>query len=184
MLSRRSLLSGLFAAPAVVACASLMPLRGYVYNPIIRVQSWPIGTEPVGEWWAHEGPLSRIDKVEDQMREMFGKVYVADRPKNIIVSGLNSDGCSEANSPICPKADVATSEMFPDGVFRFGTAHGVPRIDPPVMSDDELRMCRERNGYHPVPYYLPEDYCMEVEARADAAAQALIAMRPPTRWGS
>jgi hypothetical protein len=62
--------------PAVVAAGNLMPLRGIKFDPIVRVQSWPIGEDKFGEWWVHEGPLSRAVKIEAEMRDLMGAAYV------------------------------------------------------------------------------------------------------------
>lgn len=80
--NRRSLLAGFLAMPAVVAISSLMPLRGAKRNPIVRIQSWPFDTDPVGEWWSHEGPLSFLPNVEHAMQEAMGQSYwrIADLP--------------------------------------------------------------------------------------------------------
>ena len=75
MLSRRNLLAGLFAAPAVVAIDSLMPLRGIKFDPVVRLQSWPIGDDKFGEWWVHEGPLSQFHRIEVEMRSLMGACY-------------------------------------------------------------------------------------------------------------
>ncbi len=75
MLSRRNLLAGLVAAPAVVAVGSLMPLRGIKFDPIIRLQSWPIGEDSQGLWWMHEGPLSQSYRIETEMRDLMGACY-------------------------------------------------------------------------------------------------------------
>ena len=74
-LSRRSLLCGLIAAPAVICAGNLMPLRGVKFDPIVRLQSWPLGTERWGEWWVHEGKLSNSAKVAAEMRKQFGVCY-------------------------------------------------------------------------------------------------------------
>jgi hypothetical protein len=75
MISRRFFLAGALAVPAIVAAGSLMPLRGVKFDPIVRVQSWPIGEGAFGAYWSHEGPLSKVGAVEDAMREMFGAAY-------------------------------------------------------------------------------------------------------------
>ena len=75
LLHRRSFLGGLLAAPAVVAFHNLMPIKGIKFDPMIRLQSWPLGTERWGEWWVHEGPLSTMAEAEKAMRKQFGVSY-------------------------------------------------------------------------------------------------------------
>jgi hypothetical protein len=75
VISRRTLLSVSLAAPAIVAAPSLMKLRGIRLDPLVRFQSWPIGTDPVGEWWTHTGPLSRAKHVGAEMKAMFGECH-------------------------------------------------------------------------------------------------------------
>jgi hypothetical protein len=78
MLSRRSFIASLIAMPAVVHASNLMPLRGIKFDPIVRLQSWPIGTDALGEYWVHEGPLSRARLIEKEMRDMLGNCYWED----------------------------------------------------------------------------------------------------------
>jgi len=45
-MNRRSYLTGLIAAPAIVPFSSLMPIRGIIMSvsdPYVSFQSWPIG---------------------------------------------------------------------------------------------------------------------------------------------
>jgi hypothetical protein len=74
-MNRRALLTGLLAAPAIVAIGNLMPLRGIKYDPMMHVRSWPFDAPAVGEWWRYTGPLSKVAEVESAMREMFGQCY-------------------------------------------------------------------------------------------------------------
>ena len=75
LLSRRSLLRGLVAMPAVVAVGSLMPIRGVKFDPIMRVQSWPLGETPYGAWAAYEGPLSQIGEVHKKLHREYHAAY-------------------------------------------------------------------------------------------------------------
>lgn len=68
MISRRSVMCGLFAVPAVVSFASLMKIRGIKYDPIVRLQSWKFETDPEELWWAYEGPLSKALIVESDTK--------------------------------------------------------------------------------------------------------------------
>ena len=82
MISRRHLLRGLIATPAVVAIGSLMPLKGIKFDPLIRLQSWPIGMEmPEGEWWTHTGRASRSVFAEAEMKRQFGNCYWGTLPE-------------------------------------------------------------------------------------------------------
>ncbi len=156
MFSRRNLLACLFAAPAVVAIDSLMPLRGIKLNPIIRLQSWPFGTEAVGEWWAHEGPLSGIARIEEAIRDQMGRCFWQSVERG---PGLNMDnllrqgfgGLSTAGSTeregcfhTAPEDSILDSILdMPlagrsESASRFGVAHGVPRTDPPLRAPEEI----------------------------------------------
>jgi len=75
MLSRRFLLGGLIAAPAVIAAGHLMPLRGIKFDPIYRIQSWPVGQDAVGPWMTFQGPLSQLEKAKHDMAEAIGAVF-------------------------------------------------------------------------------------------------------------
>jgi hypothetical protein len=75
VLSRRRFFTGLIAAPLVMRASSLMPLRGIKLDPIVRIQSWPLGEEAFGAYWVHEGPLSKIGRIETVMREVHGAAY-------------------------------------------------------------------------------------------------------------
>ena len=155
MFSRRNLLACLFAAPAVVAIDSLMPLRGIKLNPIIRLQSWPFGTEAVGEWWAHEGPLSGIARIEEAMRDQMGRCFwqSVERGPGVNMDnllgqgfgGLSTAGSTEREGCFhtAPEDSILDSILdMPlagrsESASRFGVAHGVPRNDPPLVSFDE-----------------------------------------------
>ena len=117
MFSRRNLLACLFAAPAVVAIDSLMPLRGIKLNPIIRLQSWPFGTEAVGEWWAHEGPLSGIAHIEEAMRDQMGRCFwqsVERGPARAMADHTTPEDAI-LDMPLAGRSESAS---------RFGVAHG------------------------------------------------------------
>lgn len=64
LITRRSILRGLFACPAIVAASSLMPVRGVVMaiEPEyvgIHFQTWPLN-EIAPEWFS-EGSFASID---------------------------------------------------------------------------------------------------------------------------
>lgn len=147
MISRRTILRGLFAVPAVVAIGSLMPIRGVKYDPIVRLQTWKLGTEAKGEWWAHEGRLSRIGEVEGEMQRQFGVSYWEEvkAPPTPFSSDWNINrtpgdplaGSSYEGQPITQASDC---------VSRFGVAHSVPRNDPPLMTPEQLSDVRRENA--------------------------------------
>ena len=135
MVSRRKFLAGLLAVPAVVSFSSLMPIRGVKYDPIIRLQSWKFGTEASGEWWAHEGRLSRIGSFETAMRDEIGQAYwqEVDR-RSVKVDCFSRD----PNRPLVT-SETVNSGLASDHAFAVGVAHGVRRDDPPLLTDHEWR---------------------------------------------
>jgi hypothetical protein len=168
VLSRRSLLGGLLAAPAIVAVGSLMPLRGIKYDPLIRVQSWPIGTDACGEWWSHEGPLSKIGRIEDAMREMYGNCYwqaVNPAPGHLGPSFVNRG--YQVNGTIAYEDGVEGSRLgvrpTKDEQEEFHRSLG-------VIKTSEFR------GF-PAPVYDPVAFAKSTEA---LEAQ----LRSISRWGS
>jgi hypothetical protein len=87
-----------------------MPLRGINYDPMVTLQSWPVGQEAVGEWWRHTGPLSRVDEIMSEMRAQFGNVFWGHQ------------------------------ETLQDKVIsKFGVAHGANRQDLPGPTIEEAR---------------------------------------------
>jgi hypothetical protein len=109
VLSRRFVLGGLLAAPAVVAARHLMPLRGIKYDPMVTLQSWPVGQDAVGEWWRHTGPLSRIDEVMRAMKA-HGEVFWGHQE----------------------------TPQYKE-ISEFGVAHGVNRRDKPSPTIEEAK---------------------------------------------
>lgn len=89
--SRRWVLGGLIAAPAVVALSNIMPVRGEVFDLWVRYQSWPFGTEPepisIGVERHLErptaighgsgiGPLSRYrDVIQPAWQDIYPRIY-------------------------------------------------------------------------------------------------------------
>lgn len=131
MLTRRFVLGGLIAAPAVVAFGQLMPLRGTKYDPMVTLQSWPVGQEAVGEWWRHTGPLSRIDDVMREMSAQFGHCFW---------SSQGGGGMPAIQSDkFAPPQEHLVSE--------FGVAHGENRQDKrPPSAEDQRRLTAERQS--------------------------------------
>ena len=77
IISRRSLLGGLLAAPAVVAFNNLMPIKGVKFDPMIRLQNWPISTDHFDElrpldWVSFTGPLSKAKEMRLGLSSEFG----------------------------------------------------------------------------------------------------------------
>ncbi len=135
MRGRRAFLTGLvavIAAPAVVSPRSLMSLRGVLLDPIVRLQTWQLGTEPVGLWEAFEGPLSEAPSL------LRHTAFLVD-PLLPDVLTTDLDGRTEPNLPLLAKGsarigwrageassavreDVAPSSRYPRWLFPRGEA--------------------------------------------------------------
>jgi hypothetical protein len=120
-----------------------MPLRGVKYDPIVRLQSWKFGTEANGEWWAHEGRLSRIGEVEAEMQRLYGTTYWQPVDKLRMDGGAFFDNKeAQCNRPILVgrenKPQMASLLGDDDGASSIGVSHSWRRKDLPSDSDEEV----------------------------------------------
>jgi hypothetical protein len=150
MISRRFFLTGALAAPVVVAASNLVPLRGIKFDPIMRVQSWPIGESAFGAYWSHEGPLSKIGAVEETMREMFGAAYhqkidfpMPGGPMSILGVRPTFEECAEHHR-------MANSGYGPNDPppRRFAYRGGVVRPDSAYPLEEQKRDIDRYKAYH------------------------------------
>ena len=125
---RRGLLAGLVAtvvAPAVVRAQSLMPLRGVLLDPIVRLQTWRPTTEPSGIWEVFEGPLSRAPS----LLRHFAFLMEPALPNEV---GGSPGDRTNPNAPLLPKGVVAAAWIG-------GHASGAVRADAPPSPRPRFR---------------------------------------------
>ena len=140
-LSRRSLLCGLMAAPAVVYVGHLMPLRGVKFDPLMRIQSWPFKTTPTGAWAVSEVPLSQFAKAQSQVLKACGSAY-SDSLDNWRAERIWFDDQSLPNRLL---TDVESIARPVQGIDYQTTKN------PIVVSADTPVEYAQRWGYAPLP---------------------------------
>lgn len=130
--------------PAVVAIGSLMPIRGVKFDPLIRIQSYPLDQSPLGEWWTHRGRSSNLARIESEMKKQFGKVYweVIDEPSASDIS----DRCSSIDKIPYLRDFGLSPEYVRDCEVLSGPLDVVQFIVQPLLSGEE----GSQFGYRPI----------------------------------
>jgi hypothetical protein len=129
VLNRRGLLAGVVGTVTALATKGIVWAKGHI-DPITRVQSWPFGTEPVGEWWSCELPRSKSYAYEEEITKKFGKAFIK------VLGQPTTEFRSWREKGSAYTADGNSSLMTE--YTAFGIAGDAPHEDKPDVPEKDL----------------------------------------------